>query len=109
MNVAAVELPEQRIGLQPRAVAGRALRVRAVLREQHADVHLVGLGLQPLEEAAHAIPGPWPGFAPAFPFGLAFQHPVALRFRELAERRVERHSSLLRVLLEVVLALLEAR
>ncbi len=52
----AAEAPQQRLGLQPRAAAGRAGRVAAVLRQQHADVHLVGLGLQVLEEAAHAVP-----------------------------------------------------
>ena len=109
VDVAAVELPEQRIGLQPRAAARLALRVRPVFREQHADVHLVRLGLQPLEEAAHAIPGAGPGFAPAFPLGLAFQHPGFLGSSEITERHIERNLPFLGVLLEIVLALLEAR
>ena len=62
-SVRAAQAPEQRVGLEPRAVAGRARRVGAVLRQQHADVHLVGLGLEPGEEAPHAVPGAGPGLA----------------------------------------------
>ncbi len=52
----ALDLPQQRVGLEARPAAGRALRVGAVLGQQHPDVHLVGLALQPLEEAPHAVP-----------------------------------------------------
>ena len=38
------EPPEQRVGFQSCAVAGGARRIRAILRQQHADVHLVGPG-----------------------------------------------------------------
>ena len=48
--------PQQRVGLEPRAAAGVAGRVGAIARQQHAHVHLVGLALQPLEEALDAVP-----------------------------------------------------
>ncbi len=50
------ETPQQRFGLEPRAAAGRAAGVAAVLGQEHADVHLVGLALQVLEEALQAVP-----------------------------------------------------
>ena len=106
----AVELPQQRLGLQARAEAGGALGVGAVLREQHPDVHLVGLALQPLEEAAHAVPDAGPGLAPAHPFRLAFEDPVLLLLGQV--RATGCRAGCLRFfayLLEVVLALLEAR
>src|SRR5207245_10163058 len=90
------------------AMAGLALLVCPVFREQHTDVHLVGLGLEPLEEAPHAVPGARPRFAPAHPLGLAFEDPGLLRFGQLPERRVQRHAPLLGVLLEIILAFLEA-
>ncbi len=52
----AANAPQQAFGLQARAGAGGAFRVAAVLGQQHADVHLVGLGLQVLEEAPDAVP-----------------------------------------------------
>src|SRR5687767_8623148 len=102
------ELPQRGIGLEPRSVACSALGIGAVLREQHADMHLVRLALEPFEEAAHAVPDAGPGLGPAHPRGLALQHPGALRRGHLAPRRIERHAALLRVLHEVVLAFLEA-
>ncbi len=48
--------PQQRIGLQPCAAAGRAFRVSAVLGQQHAHMHLVGLGFEPLEKPRCAVP-----------------------------------------------------
>ena len=44
------------VGLQPRAGARRAGVVAAVLRQQHAHVHLVGLRLEPREEPRDAVP-----------------------------------------------------
>ena len=69
------DAPQQRLGLEARAAAGRAGRVRAVLGEQHPDVHLVGLALQPVEEASDAIP-----LAPpvAGPVVAAFDDPAAI-------------------------------
>ena len=103
------EPPRERVGLEPRAAARFARRVGAVLREQHADVHLVGFGLEPLEEDAHAVPRAGPRLAPTHPFGLAFEHPLALLRRELAPRRVERDAAFPGIFLEIVLALVEAR
>ncbi len=100
--------PEHGLGLEARAVAVRAGRVGAVLREQHADVHLVGLRLQPLEEARHAVPVRLAGLVPAHPALVAVDHPAAVLRREVAPRDVERHAVALRVLHDVVLALVEA-
>src|SRR5215813_12368420 len=104
-----IELPELRVRLQTRAEALHALRVRAVLREQHPDVHLVGLALEPLEEAPHAVPHARPRLAPAHPLRLALQHPPPFLFSQVLPGLVERNSTLLRVLVEIVLAFLEAR
>src|SRR5260221_2177652 len=102
------DAPQQRLGLQARAVAGRTRRVGAVARQEHAHVHLVGLRLQPAEEARDAVPDARPGFSPAHPLGLAFEHPLALFRSEIAEGNVERNAALLRVLLDIVLALVKA-
>src|ERR1041385_7303913 len=109
MNRPAGDLPERRVGLEARAEAGDALRVGAILREQDADVHLVGLALQPPEEAAHPVPDAGPGLAPADPLRFAFENPGFVKITEVPERHVQRDLSLLRVLLEIVLAFLEAR
>src|SRR6267154_1591674 len=102
------DAPQQRLGLQTRAVAGRTRRVGAIARQEHAHVHFVGLGFQPAEEARDAVPDARPGFSPAHPLGLAFEHPLALFRSEIAEGNVERNAALLRVLHDVVLALVEA-
>ena len=102
------EPPRQRVGFEPRAAACLARRVSTVLRQQHADVHLVGFGFQPLEEAAHAVPGAGPGFFPAHPFGFAFERPRFLFCRQLAPWRVERDAALFGVFLDVVLAFVKA-
>ena len=96
------QAPAQRIGFQPRAGARFARRIGAVAREHDAHVHLVGLGLQPLEEPADAVPFAGPGLAPAHPARIAVDHPLALLRRQLAPRGVRRHAALLRVLDEVV-------
>ena len=103
------EAPQQGIGLEPRAAADLARRVGAILRQQHPDVHLVGFGLEPGEEAPHAVPDPRPRAAPAHPFGLAFQYPSTLRVVEVAPRHVERNAALFRIFDQVVLALGKAR
>ena len=91
--------PQQRLGLEPRPAARRALPVGPVAREQHPHVHPVALGLQPVEEPAHPVP-------PALvEVRLAFQHPFAGRGVELAPRAVERHLAPARVALQVALAL----
>src|SRR5258708_27226536 len=102
------DAPQQRLGLQARAVAGRTRRVGAIARQEHAHVHFVGLGFQPAEEARDAVPDARPGFSPAHPLGLAFEHPPALFRSEITERNVERNAALLRVLLDVVLAVVKA-
>ena len=81
------EPPCLRFALQPRAAARQARRIGAVLRKQHAHVHLVGFGFEPLEEARHAVPRAGPRLAPAHPLRLAFEHPVPVLAREIAPRR----------------------
>src|SRR6266853_1079589 len=102
------DAPQQRLGLQARAVAGRTRRVGAIARQEHAHVHFVGLGFQPAEEARDAVPDARPGFSPAYPLGLAFEHPPALFRSEIAERNVEWNAALLRVLLDIVLTFVKA-
>ena len=96
--------PQQRVGLQARAAAGCALGVAAVARQQHADVHLVRLALQPGEIALDAVPLLLPL---AGPLRLALHHPLAMRRLHQLPRRVQRHAELRRELLQVALALLE--
>src|SRR2546426_2169377 len=107
--VAGSQPPQQRIGFEPCAAASSAGRIRAVLRQQHPDVHLVRLGLEPREEPLDAVPGPRPGALPALPLGLAFHHPSPVRFVEVAPRYLERDAALFRVLHELVLTLAKAR
>ena len=95
--------PQQCLELQARTTAVAAGRVAAVLGQEHADVHLVGLALQVAEEAAHAVPLLVPV---ALPARVALDHPVALRQRELAPGRVARNAGIARVLHQVVLAFL---
>ena len=52
----AVETVVERFRLVASAVARRAFVVAAVAAEQHADVHFVGLGFEPVEIPLHAIP-----------------------------------------------------
>ncbi len=107
-QVHAVHAPEQGLGLQPRAAARRARRVRAVARQEHADVHLVRLGLEPVEEALHAIPVRLARLLPAHPVGVALHHPALVLLAQIAIGHVERHAALRGHLLQVVLALVIA-
>ena len=95
----AAEPPQQCLGLEPRARTGSARGVAAVLRQQHADVHLVGLGLEPREEALRAVPDL------LLPRSLAVDHPAALLVGEVAPRHVERNAALAGELFQVFLAL----
>jgi len=96
------QAPQQGFGLQARAFAVGAGRVAAVLRQEHADVHLVGLAFEVAEEAADAVPLLVPV---ALPVGVAFEHPVLLLGGELRPGRVARDGSVAGVLDEVGLAL----
>ena len=100
-----LDLPQRRVRLEPAAAAGRALGIGPVARQQHPDVHLVGLGFQPLEEVTHAIPGARPGLLPALPLRVAFEHPLPVLRRQLVERHVQRHAVLRRQLFQIGLAL----
>ena len=50
------QTPEQRFELEARAATGLARRVTAVLGQQHADVHLVGLAFKVGKKALDAEP-----------------------------------------------------
>ncbi len=101
------QAPQHGLGLQPRAAAGLAGRIAAVLGQQHADVHLVRLRLQVVEEAPHAVPLLVP--AAALPAGLTVDDPVALRLGQLGPRRVARNVVARGVAHQVVLAFLPGR
>ncbi|MNQ41688.1 hypothetical protein D3C85_553730 [compost metagenome] len=103
------QAPEQRIGLQARAVAGGAGRVAAVLGQQHAHVHLVGLGFQPVKEALHSVPLVFPGVVAALPVGRAMEHPALVLFAHVLPGHAQRHARARRVLLQFVLAFLVGR
>jgi hypothetical protein len=93
------DAPQERIRLQPRAVARHAGRVGAVTRKQHADVHLVCLRLEPREEALHAIPDA------LRPFSFAFDNPFTAFSAQLTPRGIQRNAPLLGELLQVLLTL----
>ena len=99
--------PQQRLRLESRAAAVGARRVAAVLGQQHADVHLVGLALQVLEEARDAIPL----LAPVafLVVGRAVDHPGFLFRRELVPRRVARDAGGFGVAHQVVLGFFPRR
>ena len=99
----AADAPQQRLELEPRAGAGGAFGVAAVLGQEHPDVHLVGLALQVLEKAVHAVPLLVPV---AVPVRRAVDHPVPLGLGELVPGGVARNAGVAGVLHQVVLALL---
>ena len=96
------QAPEQRFQLEPRAAAGAAGRVAAVLRQEHADVHLVGLALEVLEEAADAVPVRLPV---AVPVRRAVDDPGLLRRAHLVPCGVARDAGVAGAAHQVGLAL----
>ncbi len=88
----------ERLGLQAGAAAVRAWVVGAVAGEEHADVDLVGLRLQPAEELVEVGEGP-----------LAAPDPRPVLGRQLAPGHVERDPPLLRRGEETVVQLLIGR
>ena len=99
----AADSPQQALGLEPGAGAGRARRVAAVLRQQHPDVHLVRLGLQVFEEALDAKPVLVPF---AVPIRRTVDNPLLLLGAELVPGRIARNAGVFGVAHQVVLALL---
>ena len=87
-------------------MAVRAERVAAVAREQHADMHLVGLCFQPLEKVADTVPLMIPV---ARPVRIALKDPPPVFGRELFKRHIERDAGFLRVALKILLALGKGR
>ena len=73
------------------AVATRAFVVAAVAAEEHADVHFVGLGFEPVEIALHAIPTVVvPDFAQGLAgLALSVDDPFLVGFRQFFERAVQ--------------------
>ena len=69
-----------RFAAQPRALAVGAGLIAAIAAEEHADVDLVLLPLEPLEEAVDAVE-----------VAAAVQHELALALGQLAPRHVEPH------------------
>ena len=102
----AADAPQQAVGLQARAGAARAGGVAAVFGQQHADVHLVGLGLQVVKKALHAVPLLVPL---ACPTGRPANHPLLLRGAELLPRRIAWNAGGLGVPHQVVLVFLPRR
>src|SRR6185295_11489255 len=95
--------PQQCFRAQPGTAALRARRVRPILRQQHADVHLVAARLEPCEETLRAIPDL------LVPRALAVDDPASLLIGELAPWPLDRDAALARKLQEVVLALIVRR
>ena len=92
------DAPEQGVGLQARAATCRAFGVGAVARQEHADVHLVCLGLEPGEEAPHAVPDV------LLPRAFALDHPGPFGLGEVLPGRVERNGAFAGEAQEVCLA-----
>ena len=102
----AANAPQQAVGLQTCATTVTARRVAAVLGEQDADVHLVGLGFKVFKETLDAIPLLVPL---ARPIRRALDHPMVLLGSELVPRRVTRNACCFGVTHQIVLALLPCR
>ena len=72
--------------LIPPAAAVHAQRVAAVAAQQHADVHLVALRLQPREKPLHPVPQPvFPKLLASRLRILPVDHPVLLGLRQLVK------------------------
>ena len=95
--------------LKPRAFAVVTRRVRAVFRQQHANVHLVRFCLQPVEESPHAIPALVRVLLPRTPGVVAINHIATIVRPEIAKRHIHRNVARHHVLLQIVLTLLETR
>ena len=98
--------PEQALQLQSRARAGRARRITTVLGQQHTNVHLVGLGLQVLEEALDAEPVLVPF---AVPVGRAVDDPLLVLGFQFVPGCVTRNACVFGMAHQVVLGFLPGR
>ena len=97
--VRAGEAEVQCLGLVASAAALRAFVVAAITAEQHADVHFVGLGLEPIEISLHAIPAAIvPNFAQSFTrTAVAFDDPLLVGLGQIFERAMQVYITLARV------------
>ena len=98
----AADAPQQAFGFEPCALARRAFGVAAVLGQEHADVHLVGLAFQIGKKALDAIPLSVP--VALLEVGGAVDHPAALRRGEPVPRRVAGDASHFGMAHQIVLA-----
>ena len=96
-----MQMPPLTLRFEPRALAGATLGIGPVFGEQHADVHLVGLGLQPAKEAVHPIP------VTVLRAAVAFQHPGLLSRTQVLPGHIQGDLLLARVPHQIVLTLLE--
>src|SRR5687768_2518273 len=86
---AALPFRAERLGLQALAAAIRARVVGPIAREKDAHVHLVGVLLEPAEEALEAIPKLRPRLAVFFAVaGLAVDDETLLLQRQRRERHI---------------------
>ena len=102
----AAQAPQQAVKLEPCTAAGRAFGVAAVLRQQHTNVHLVGLAFQVAEEARDAVPLLLPI---ALPVWRAVHDPIFLRLCQLGPRCVTRNAGSFGIVHQVVLVLFPGR
>ena len=102
----ATDAPKQALGLQPCTLATGAFGVTAVFRQQHTDVHLVGLAFQVLKKPLDAVPLLVPF---ALVFGRTLDNPIFLTGGQLVPRCVTRDARCFGVAHQVVLALLPCR
>ncbi|OIQ70807.1 hypothetical protein GALL_475780 [mine drainage metagenome] len=98
--------PQQRLGLELGAAAGRTGGVAAVLGQQHPDVHFVSFGFQVLKKAFDSKPVLTPL---AVPVRRAVDHPMLLLGREPVPGRVTRNALGLGVAHQVLLCLFPGR
>ena len=96
------------LGLETSSVALRAFVVAAVAAQEHADVHFVSFGFQPIKVALNSVPtSVVPDFVQRFAgSALAFDDPVLVGLRQIFERAVQVDVVATRVADEVGLAFL---
>src|ERR1700733_4811451 len=96
----AAHAPEQAVGAQAGATAYIARRIGPIARQQHAHVHLVRAGFQPLEIALDAVP------VTLLPGALPIDDPLAFRLGQFAPGSIQADAAFLRMLFQILLAFL---
>ncbi len=85
-----LNLPLKRLRFKPGAVTVGAGTIRPVLRQKHADVHLVAFGLEPVEKPAKTVP------LAILVVTFAFYNPLLFAFAERVPRDVGANTILFR-------------